>query len=171
MRSTVVPAQITTIEDKIAGNLNFIQVFLLVIPVFCAIVLYVLFLPFMGLAWYKVWLALAVTLVSVGLAVRIKEKLALDWLIVIFRYIARPANYIINKNDLSTHDVVLPVSNENSIKTATQEKPLPVKIISPEPAIGDVAQLEQLISTNKLKLQFKSSKKGGLYVAFTQVQA
>ena len=28
MRSTVVPAQITTIEDKIAGNLNFIQVFL-----------------------------------------------------------------------------------------------------------------------------------------------
>lgn len=171
MRSTVVPAQITTIEDKIAGNLNFTQVFLLVIPVFCAIVLYALFLPIMGLAWYKIWFALAITLVSVGLAVRIKEKLVLDWLIVIFRFIARPSNYIINKNDLSTHDVVLPSSNEDISKKVLQEKVVPVKTASPEPTVGDLAQLEQLISTNKLKLQFKSSKKGGLRVAFTQVQA
>ena len=30
MRTTIVPAQMTTVEDRIAGNLNFTQIFLLV---------------------------------------------------------------------------------------------------------------------------------------------
>ena len=35
MKTTVVPAQITTIEDRIAGNLTFIQIVLLI----CALIL------------------------------------------------------------------------------------------------------------------------------------
>jgi hypothetical protein len=33
MRTRVIPAQITTVEDRIAGNLNLTQILLLMIPV------------------------------------------------------------------------------------------------------------------------------------------
>ena len=170
MRSTVVPAQITTIEDKIAGSLNFTQVFLLILPVFVAIILYAVFPPIMLLAWYKVWLVLVVTIISVGLAVRIKEKLVLDWLIVILRFLMRPGRYIVNKNDALSHDIVLPFTVEK-LPAISLEKVKSTKLPIATPTVGDLAKLEQLIDADKLKLQFKSSKKGGLHVAFTQVQA
>ena len=40
MRTTVIPAQITTVEDKIAGSLNLTQILILMIPVFWATIVY-----------------------------------------------------------------------------------------------------------------------------------
>ena len=40
MRSTVIPAQITTVEDKIAGNFNLVQILLMMAPVLIATLLY-----------------------------------------------------------------------------------------------------------------------------------
>ena len=36
MKMTVVPAQVTTVEDRIIGNLGFSQILLLIVPVFAA---------------------------------------------------------------------------------------------------------------------------------------
>ena len=33
MKTTVVPAQVTTVEDKIAGNLSFVQIIILIITI------------------------------------------------------------------------------------------------------------------------------------------
>jgi len=34
MRTRVIPAQITTVEDKIVGNLNLMQMAILMVPIF-----------------------------------------------------------------------------------------------------------------------------------------
>ena len=50
---TVVPAQVTTVEDRIIGNLGFSQILLLIVPVFASAFIFGLFPPFMGGALYK----------------------------------------------------------------------------------------------------------------------
>jgi hypothetical protein len=53
MRSTVIPAQITTVEDKITGNLSLTQIILLIIPVFILTILFSLVPPVMKLGIFK----------------------------------------------------------------------------------------------------------------------
>jgi len=60
MRTTIIPAQITTIEDKIAGSLNFSQILLLMAPVLWGTLVYTLFSPVMKIAPYKIGLVLFV---------------------------------------------------------------------------------------------------------------
>ena len=53
MKMTVVPAQVTTVEDRIIGSLGFSQILLLVIPIFVSAGVFALVPPFMGSAIYK----------------------------------------------------------------------------------------------------------------------
>jgi len=46
MKTTTVPAQVTTVEDRLAGNLSLTQLLLLVCPVFVSCLIYVVFPPF-----------------------------------------------------------------------------------------------------------------------------
>ena len=48
MKMTVVPAQVTTVEDRIIGSLGFSQILLLVIPIFVSAGVFALVPPFMG---------------------------------------------------------------------------------------------------------------------------
>src|SRR5258708_18652430 len=104
MKVTVVPAQVTTIEDRIAGNLGLSQLLLLIAPVFGSSAIYMILPPNMQSAPYK--LVLIATLVFVGclLAIRIKGKILLFWLAIIFRYNLRPKYYVFNKNSLANRE-------------------------------------------------------------------
>jgi len=53
MKVTVVPAQVTTVEDRIVGSLGFSQLVLIVTPVFIAAALFAVLPPAMGSAVYK----------------------------------------------------------------------------------------------------------------------
>ena len=53
MKVRSIPAQITTVEDKIAGNLNLTQILLLMIPVFWLMIVYTIFPPYMEFSVYK----------------------------------------------------------------------------------------------------------------------
>lgn len=99
MKTTVVPAQVTTVEDKIAGNLSFTQLLLLVIPVFLGGAVFALFPPLFQFSYLKLLICTAVAVLCITLAIRIKGKILLQWLVVIFRYTSRPRLYLFNKND------------------------------------------------------------------------
>src|SRR3989344_8530921 len=99
MRSQPIPAQITTVEDKIAGNLNLTQIILLMVPVFFTTAAYAVFPPQMHLAVYKFPLVLIVLFVSLILSMRIKGKVVLNWLVILIQYNVRPRYYLFNKND------------------------------------------------------------------------
>jgi len=98
MKSTVVPAQVTAVEDRILGSLGFSQLMLLIVPIFIGAGFYVILPPFMGGSLYKTILMSIVTLIFCTLAIRIKGKIVALWLIVIVRYNLRPKFYLFNKN-------------------------------------------------------------------------
>ena len=171
MRTTVIPAQITTVEDKIAGNLNLTQILLLMIPVFWSTVVYVIFLPSMKLVWYKLPLVLVVLFVCLVLSMRIKGKVVFNWLFVLLRYNFRPKYYLFNKNDTYLRTIDLPVFEKKPIKffRKAQAKKEAPRIV-PNFGITDLVRLENFIRNPKYTINFKAGKKGGMYVGFEQVQ-
>ncbi len=171
MRTTVIPAQITTVEDKIAGNLNITQILILMVPVFWTTIVYTVFSPAMRLAWYKIPLVLVVLFLCLILSLRIKGKVLVEWLLVFFKYYLRPKYYLFNKNESYLRNLDLPVFEKKpvklmSVKIAKKE----AKQIAPIWSIADFVTLERLIASSKYTLSYKSGKKGGVNVAFNQVQ-
>ena len=170
MRTQVIPAQITTVEDKIAGNLNGTQLFLMMIPILYTTLDYAVFYPHMHVTGIKIISALIVLVTSVLLSLRIKGKVVFNWMIVILAYNLRPKYYVCNKNDtyLRNLDLIIP---EKRHHTFTSDSHVAKKDSStvPEYQIQELLQLERLVGNTKLGLRFRSNRKGGLNVAFNKI--
>ncbi len=169
MKTRIIPAQITTVEDKIVGNLSLTQIILLMIPVFWFMIVYTLFFPFMHFAWYKMPLFLIFGLSSLILSIRIKEKIILSWLTVLLRYTTRPKYYVFNKNDSYLRDmhIISFTKEKKKIESLIKEKKAVTNKVL---AFADFVRLENLLSDPKISFSIKSHKKGGLHVAFEQKQ-
>lgn len=170
MRTTVIPAQITTVEDKIAGNLNLTQILILMVPVFWATIVYTVFAPAMHLAWYKIPLVLVVLFISLILSLRVKGKVLLSWILILLHYHLRPKYYLFNKNDSYLRHLDLPTFEKKPVKLfkfkAAKKQ---VRQTTHTWNIVDFIKLERLIASSKYSMSFKSGKKGGVNVAFEQV--
>src|SRR3990167_3060130 len=105
MRTTVIPAQITTVEDKIAANLNLTQIVLLLASLFIATFIYATFPPKLGFSIYKIPLFIITFLTCGILALRIKGRVVLNWLFILSAYYLRPRYYVYNKNDLTARNI------------------------------------------------------------------
>ena len=169
MKTTVIPAQITTVEDRIAGNLNLTQMILLIIPILWTMVVYILLFPTMHFVWYKLPLVLVVLLISLTLALRVKGKVVLHLVIILINYNLRPKYYLFNKNESSLRVMDLPTFERTKISLL---KKTPAKQEKTNTSFGvkDLIQLEQFIKNPNYSFSLKSAKKGGLYVALEQIQ-
>lgn len=170
MRTTVIPAQITTVEDKIAGSLNLTQILLLMAPVIWTTIVYAVFFPAMKLAWYKFPVVLIVLFICLILSMRIKGKVVLNWLLVVLKFNLRPKYYLFNKNDAYQRTIDLPIFEKKQrriFKKAVVQKE--VKTANPTFGVRELIQLENLITRKNISLNFKASKKGGFNVAFEQI--
>jgi hypothetical protein len=168
MKITVVPAQVTTVEDRVAGNLGFSQLALFALPVFGGALLYAILPPSMEYSLYKIIVVGVIAIISGILAIRIKGKIILLWLVVLLRYNLRPKLYLFNKN----------------ISCFREDYPEPIKVPAPKPnkaklhtqvALPKLAGHEQTrlyVSMNNPvnRLCFETNKKGGLNVRITEVQ-
>lgn len=169
MKTQVIPAQITTVEDKIAGNLNLMQILLLLVPVFTMGIVYIVFPPYMKFVVYKAPIILIVSLLSLTLAIRIKGKIILKWLVILFKYNVRPKYYIFNKNDSYLRTIDLPTFPKKQLfKLNLKLRKQKVKEKKPQPNTKDLALLETIIAQGKLALNFKTSRKGEMYVDVKQ---
>lgn len=168
MRTTIIPAQITTVEDKIAGNLNLTQIILLLIPIFSGSAIYILFPPFSEYALYKLIVILCIAAVSCGCAIRFKEKMVLQWIGILVRYSNRPRYYLYNKNDLFLR--------ENSNTKLSEEKTIAAKHIhkinesKPANSLKERIKLDLLIDNPKANISFKPTRKGGMYVSISEIK-
>jgi hypothetical protein len=171
MRTTVIPAQITTVEDKIAGNLNFTQISILIIPVFWTMLVYEIFPPYSFFVIYKLPLILIVLAICVILSLRIKGKVVLNWLIVLIKYSLRPKYYLFNKNDTYLRTLDLPHFPKRTYKLPkfAQFKIKTNFNASSIKAIG-LIKLKSFIKNPKYTLSLKPNKKGGLYVGLEQIR-
>jgi|SRR3989344_94823 len=171
MKTQVIPAQITTVEDKIAGNLNLVQILLLLLPVFFATIVYTLFTPRLELTFYKLPLVMAAFLICIILSLRIREKVVLNWFILLLKYNLRPKYYVYNKNESYLRNLDLSVFKKKRRlilqKSTIKQKS---KKLSSSFAISDLIRLNDLIASPKYSFSIKTNGKGGLSVAFEQKQ-
>jgi hypothetical protein len=168
MKVTVVPAQITTIEDRIAGNLGLNQLLLLVAPVFIGSALYIVLPPTMHSATYKLVTIAALAFVCGLLAVRIKGKILLLWLIVILKFNLRPRYYMFNKNSSFGREMPPNISSEESSVGVIDKPTARHRLRSLTTA--DAARVLALIENPAANLSFENSRKGGLYVRVTEIK-
>ena len=169
MKIQRIPAQITTVEDKIAGNLNLTQIVLLILPVFIFVLVYVVFTPSMHFALYKVPLILGFGSIPPILAIRFKEKLLLSWLTILFRYNMRPTYYVFNKNELYQRTID-PIPGEKKQKKQKSRAVDNKQATSPVVSFGDLVRLEGLLTNPEYSFSIKSQKKGAFSIAFKQKQ-
>ena len=169
MKTVVIPAQITTVEDKIAGNFNLTQIMLLMAPVFWTVLVYTVFPPHLKLELYKLPLIFLVTLICIALSIRIKEKVVLSWVLILLTYNLRPKFYLLDKNDSYLRTLDLPLFEKT--KSAIVKKEASQKAIAKDVfsfSIKDLVRMETLLSNPSSTFSLRSQKKGGLRVVFEQ---
>ncbi len=171
MRTTIVPAQITTVEDKIAGNLTMTQIFLLLIPVFFGSIVYLMFPPQLHFSVYKIVLMFLVVVICCTLAIRIKGKVIIQWIAILLRYNNRPRYYIANKNENYLRELPYEFQAQQQeevqhvIEAENTKQKHELSISFP-----DIFKLEQFIAHPKSKMRFKFAKKGKLYVTLSEIK-
>jgi len=158
MRTTIIPAQITTVEDKIAGSLNMTQILILMAPILWTAIIYILLMPSMKLTPLKLVLIIISTATSGILALRIKDKIIAEWLGVLMKYRLRPKYYLFNKNDLTNRTLDIPelpveyVAVKKKAKKSVRNENFDLNIL-------DQVKLEHLINSGKVALHYQLSKK------------
>lgn len=158
MRTTIIPAQITTIEDKIAGSLSMNQILLMVAPVLWATLVYVVFIPRMKLSAYKMPVILIISLVCFILALRIKEKIILEWISILFKYKLRPRYYFFDKNTLCERQIDLPKIFD--FETVTKKiKSKNEEAVRDSLSIKDLIKLETIMNSGKTAINFNFKNK------------
>lgn len=171
MRTTIIPAQITTVEDTIAGNLNLTQILILMVPIFWTAIVYTLLPVSMNLNWYKIALMLVVLIACLILSLRVKGKLVLHWLALLLTYNLRPKYYLINKNDSYLRNLYLPALREKtpvySPKTAIDK----TKQTQPKFDVNKLLALDHFLENGNYSISYKTEKKGGINVAFREIKS
>ncbi len=166
MRVTAVPAQVTTVEDHIVGNIGLAQMILLCIPLFIGGLLFAVLPPVMHITAYKLSLIVLVTSVCGIMAIRIKGKIVLFWISILLCYYLRPRYYVFDKH--SMHGRKQYRSTPIVVEEKTTKIPERVRKAT-SLSIKDVAKVKELIDNPAANLAFET-RKGGLYVRITEVK-
>ena len=158
MRTTIIPAQITTVEDKIAGSLNMTQILIMMFPILWTAIIYILLAPSMKLVGYKLTLILFATSICLILAFRIKEKIVAEWLGILVTYRLRPKYWLFNKNDTTNRTIDIPELPVEQILAKKHTKKT-VTVSAPDIDLLDQLKLEHLINSGKVAVRYQFEKK------------
>ena len=169
MRISIVPAQITTVEDKIAGNISVQQAALLGIPILFGFIIAVVFPPSGQFVAYKIAIVFGLFIICGSLAIRIKDRIIAQWLKLFAVYCSRPLYYIYDKNStyLRPNGVEEAIISNEAKETQPTKKPYVITTnISPK----EFVRLEQFATDVRAGMKFEVSKKGELNVRITEVK-
>ena len=106
--------------------------------------------------------------VCCSLALRIKGKIVIQWLVIFVRYTSRPRHYICNKNDSYNRNIFSEPRKKTVNKQSFVHKK--AKETSQQLAVTDAIQLERVINHPQANLRFKFAKKGGMYISVSQIK-
>lgn len=122
MRSTVIPAQVTTVEDTIAGNLTLTQILLFIAPMLISTAIYAILPEKLAFSPYKILLISLVSLTFLSLALRVKGRLVLNWLLVLSSFLLRPHLYVFNKNTAYGRDLHWEIQAKKKVEVKHAKK-------------------------------------------------
>ncbi len=167
MRSTIVPAQVTTVEDRVAGKLGLSQLLLLVTPIFGGSLTFILLPPFFDYATYKIVLIVIIAVISGLLAIRFRGRIILQWVATIIRFNLRPRYYVHDKNSIYMRDIP---PKHIPKETTEPEKKEPILQRLPNLSTAELVRIEEIIANPQANLRFKANRKGGLSVHITEIK-
>lgn len=161
MRTTVIPAQITTVEDKIAGNLNLTQIVLLLVSLFMATFIYATFPEKLHFSMYKIVLIVIQFFVFITLSLRVKGKIILNWVFILSSYYFRPGYYIYSKNDTYLRDImpIIEVKKKKVVRENTAKAKRGKEAIMQFP---DLIGIEGILGASRANVSIKFNKNGGI---------
>lgn len=169
MRVAIVPAQITTVEDMLIGKLSVKQGMLLGVPILSGFLLAIIFPPSGQFVLYKTVIALTVLAICGTLALRIKGKIIIEWLILFVVYIARPKYFVFDKNStyLRPKWQKPPTTETQAEAQQGAQKPLRQPIaLQPK----ELHRLQEFADKNKGNISYFVGKNGELNVRITEIE-
>lgn len=162
-RVTSVPAQITTVEDKIVGSLNMLQIILLGTALLGSGGVFLWLEPMNKITLLKIILLVVMDTLLCGSALRVKGELLVSWVILLVQYFLRPRMWVYDKN--SAYLRVLLTAEKSVIrKTEVKHKVTsykPIKNLS----TPKLVQIERLMNNPSANVRFVNTK-GGLQIVF-----
>ncbi len=160
MKTTIVPAQITTVEDKIIGNLSFTQILLFIAALFISVGIYIIFPTPLKLTLYKLPIMLLSTVICFALAIRIRGKILIHWLFLIVNYSKRPQFYVFNKNDVAMRDIYFE-EKKKSVKSKSLQnaKAKATRSLS----IMEFEKLSEIVDYSNKNVRLQFNKKGEVH--------
>ncbi len=168
MRVSVVPAQVTTVEDRIIGCLGFMQILILVSAILCGAGVFVVLPPMMGEAWYKYGIIAAVLTVGSILSIRVRGVILAHWVSIIVRYNQRPMYYVADKNTTAYRqrdkdkDDQARISARASPSTVSRHQSVHLDVSAR-------AKARAVIDDPAAHIRIATDTKGGVHVRITQV--
>ena len=169
MKTTVVPAQITTVEDRVAGSFTLIQITLLTIPLVLGSAIFAVLMPRMHSSPIKSVLIISQLLFFCLLALRIGGKIVAEWLVVYLNYSLRPRRYVFSKNDPIYRDIIIEKVETEKAKSAEKNQTEPKRSLTP--TFGNQLKFDRLFQSKSLSVSFKLAEKGGVDVSLQQVES
>jgi PrgI family protein len=148
MKVSIVPAEMTSVQDKIIGNLNITQVVLLTLPLIFSIIIFLVIPPFSKTSILKIFIS-GILLVIFGImSINIEGKIILEHSKIIYKYLIRPKIYLHTLREFESESFVelVPITSP--------------KISETPPPILDRNNYFNL--KKKDKLIFNLNKEGGL---------
>lgn len=167
MKRSIVPAQITTVEDRVLGNLTPYQAGLISLPLIFGVLFYATLPPHFHLKLYKIALIAGLELVGAILSIRVNDQMLIFWLMTRLRYNLRPRYYVYDKNDTYLRNIseFVPVIAE---KKVPKEKSVLAKL--QEVAVPDAVRIEEIMADERVNLRFKTGKNGRLHVVANEIE-
>jgi hypothetical protein len=170
MRTTIVPAQVTTVEDRIIGNMGGMQSALLIVATMCATAVYIFLPPFFSYDSYKLLPMLSIAAACGLLAIRIRGRIIITWIVVIGRYMLRPKYYTYDKRSPHLRDIAVSTPTKKDVEVAKDSEPLR-NIVSPvNLTIHEAIAVGEFVANPQTNLHIKSDRKGRISVHFNEVQ-
>lgn len=163
MRISIVPAQITTVEDKITGNLSVQQAAYIGVPMILALVMTISFPPSGQIVAYKIAISVFALIVGGILAIRIKDRIIAQWIILLARYYMRPQYFVYDKR--TTYLRKIKSTNPIEVTDPTEQKTTSIPInTSSNLKVSERIRLENYANNPAAQMKFKVGKKGKLNV-------
>jgi hypothetical protein len=168
MKTATVPAQVTTIEDRIAGNFTVSQLLILMLGFGLATIVYFFVAPRYHFNPVKAAVMLATVLCIVPLSLRIGDRILADWLVVLIRFWLRPRRYVFTKNDPSTRSLPPSKNMTTAITQIATSKPVSSAIETV--SVPDKIRFDELLTSPSLAVRFVVAKKGGIDVTLAPLK-
>lgn len=152
MKSSVLPAEITSVEDKITANLSLKQLILMVVPVVLSGFIFFVAPPINKMSLYKFLISFLLFLIFLTLAIRLNNKIILEWLIITGKFYIRPKIYVFSK-DIEYAPIAHKTNKQENLKA---DSSIPERLDMVNPA--DISKAQFLIVNSDVKISFNTKK-------------